>query len=59
LGDDASILSRIGKEKCIETFEAVPQKRNGELIDILITISMAKDFSGKIIRAYNSPGTSL
>ena len=50
-GDEPGILARIRAGKRIEHFETVRMKKNGERVDISLTVSPVKDRHGNIIGA--------
>ena len=50
-GDEPGILARIRAGKRIEHFETVRMKKNGERVDISLTVSPVKDQHGNIIGA--------
>ena len=47
--EESQILERIGRGEAVEHFETVRRKKNGELIDVSLTISPIRDKSGRII----------
>jgi PAS domain S-box-containing protein len=49
--EEREILARIGRGERIEHFETVRQRKNGELIDISLTVSPIKDAHGDVIGA--------
>lgn len=49
--DETRILSTIARGEHIEHFETIRVKKNGELVDISLTISPVRDPSGKIVGA--------
>src|ERR1041385_1638153 len=49
--DENRILATIARGERIEHFETVRRKKNGELIDVSLTISPIKDEQGKVIGA--------
>jgi PAS domain S-box-containing protein len=50
-GDEPGILARIRAGQRIEHFETVRVKKNGELVNVSLTVSPVKDAHGKIIGA--------
>jgi len=50
-GEEPIIISRLIAGERIEHFETVRVKKNGELLDVSLTISPIKDASGKVIGA--------
>jgi PAS domain S-box-containing protein len=51
--EEADILRRIRLGECIASFEAVRLRKDGERIDVSVTISPIRDASGTIIGASN------
>jgi len=49
--EEAEILERIGKGQRVEHFETVRRRKNGELIDVSLTISPIRDRGGFIVGA--------
>jgi PAS domain S-box-containing protein len=49
--EEREILARIRRGERIEHFETVRQRKNGELIDISLTVSPVKDAHGKVVGA--------
>jgi len=49
--DEIRILSTIARGDCIEHFETVRVKKNGERIEVSLTVSPVKDEAGRIIGA--------
>jgi len=49
--EEPGILDRIRRGQRIEHYETVRQRKNGDLIDISLTVSPVKDDSGRIIGA--------
>jgi two-component system cell cycle sensor histidine kinase/response regulator CckA len=49
--EEADILRRIGRGERVEHFETVRRTRNGDLIDVSLTISPTRDRAGKITGA--------
>jgi PAS domain S-box-containing protein len=49
--EEAEILRRIGRGERVEHFETVRRKKNGELIDVSLTISPIRNRNGVIIGA--------
>jgi PAS domain S-box-containing protein len=50
-GDETRILSTIARGERIDHFETVRVKKNGEQIEVSLTVSPVKDESGKIVGA--------
>jgi PAS domain S-box-containing protein len=50
-GEEAAILERIAKGESVEHFETVRRRKNGDRIDISLTISPIRDADGRIIGA--------
>ncbi len=50
-GDETRILATIGRGESIEHFETVRRKKDGELIEISLTISPIRDETGTVIGA--------
>ncbi len=50
-GEEAAILERIGKGESVEHFETVRRRKNGDLIDISLSISPIRDADDRIIGA--------
>lgn len=50
-GEEPMILGRIRRGERIDHYETVRQRKNGELVDISLTVSPVKDANGRIIGA--------
>jgi PAS domain S-box-containing protein len=49
--EEAEILDRIGRGQSVEHFETVRRRKNGDLIDVSLTISPVRDQSGRVVGA--------
>ena len=49
--EEKNILARIGRGERIEHFETVRQRKDGTQLDVSVTISPVRDFSGRVIGA--------
>jgi PAS domain S-box-containing protein len=49
--EEAGILARIGRGDRVEHFETVRRRKNGDLIDVSLTISPIRDRSGHVVGA--------
>ncbi len=50
-GEETEILSQLRQGRRIEHFQTVRRKKNGETVDVAVTISPVRDSSGKVIGA--------
>jgi PAS domain S-box-containing protein len=51
LGEEVTILSRLGRGERIDHFETVRQRKDGTRLDVSVTISPVKNARGKVIGA--------
>ncbi len=51
LAEEPEILSRLQRGERVEHFETIRQHKNGELLNISLTISPVKDIGGKVVGA--------
>ncbi len=51
VGEEATILNRIGHGVSVEHFETVRMKKDGTLIDVSVTISPIRDNTGRVMGA--------
>lgn len=49
--EEKNILARIGRGERIEHFETIRRRKDGSLLDVSVTISPVRDFSGQVIGA--------
>lgn len=49
--EEPQILARIGRGERVDHFETVRMKKDGQLIDVSVTISPIRDASGKVVGA--------
>ena len=49
--EEAEILARIGRGECVKHYETVRVRKNGQKIDVSVTISPLRDGTGKIVGA--------
>ena len=51
LGEEEEILARLRRGECVDHFETVRRRKDGQLIDVSLTISPVRDRSGRIVGA--------
>jgi PAS domain S-box-containing protein len=50
-GEGADVLARIGRGETVEHFETVRRARDGQLLDVSLTVSPMRDASGAVVGA--------